>query len=89
MINKKKLCVEISENLGNQMFMYAHAYALSKKLNRELYIDNESAYLRKKSVGSYKLDRFNISSKIIENQYKFLSIFQHLKKKIYFKIRLF
>ena len=49
------------------MFMYAHAYALSKKLNRELYIDNESAYLTKKKVGSYKLDRFNISSKIIED----------------------
>jgi hypothetical protein len=47
-INKKKLCVEISENLGNQLFMYAHAYALSKKLGRELYIDNESAYLKKK-----------------------------------------
>lgn len=89
MINKKKLCVEISENLGNQMFMYAHAYALSKKLNRELYIDNESAYLTKKSVGSYKLDRFNISTKIIENQYKFLSIFQYFKKKYITKLDCF
>ena len=89
MINKKKLCVEISENLGNQMFMYAHAYALSKKLNRELYIDNESAYLTKKSVGSYKLDRFNISSKIIENPYKFLSIFQYLKRKYFTKLDYF
>ena len=71
------------------MFMYAHAYALSKKLNRELYIDNESAYLRKKSVGSYKLDRFNISSKIIENQYKFLSIFQYLKRKYFTKLDYF
>ncbi len=71
------------------MFMYAHAYALSKKLNRELYIDNESAYLTKKSVGSYKLDRFNISSKIIENQYKFLSIFQYLKRKYYTKLDYF
>jgi hypothetical protein len=88
-INKKKLCVEISENLGNQLFMYAHAYALSKKLNRELYIDNESAYLRKKSVGSYKLDRFNISSKIIENKYKFLSIFQYFKKKYISKLDYF
>jgi hypothetical protein len=88
-INKKKLCVEISENLGNQMFMYAHAYALSKKLNRELYIDNESAYLTKKRVGSYKLDRFNISSKTIENQYKFLSIFQYLKKKYITKLDYF
>ena len=71
------------------MFMYAHAYALSKKLNRELYIDNESAYLTKKRVGSYKLDRFNISSKIIENQYKFLSIFQYLKKKYISKLDYF
>ena len=71
------------------MFMYAHAYALSKKLNRELYIDNESAYLTKKSVGSYKLDRLNISSKIIENQYKFLSTFQYLKKKYISKLDYF
>ena len=39
MINNKKLCVEISENLGNQMFMYAHAYALSKKLNRRVLFE--------------------------------------------------
>ncbi len=38
--------------------MYAHAYALSKKLNRELYVDNESSYLRKKSIGSYRLHYF-------------------------------
>ena len=81
MINNKKLCVEISENLGNQMFMYAHAYALSKKLNRELYVDNESAYLRKKSIGSYRLYYFNISSRIIDNKFKFLTFFQYLKKK--------
>jgi hypothetical protein len=88
-INKKKLCVEISENLGNQLFMYAHAYALSKKLGRELYIDNESAYLKKKSVGSYRLDRFNISSKIIQKKYKFLSIFQYFKKKYISKLDYF
>ena len=89
MINKKKLCVEISENLGNQLFMYAHAYALSKKLGRELYIDNESAYFKKKSVGSYRLDRFNISSKIIPKKYKFLSIFQYFKKKYISKLDYF
>jgi hypothetical protein len=88
-INKKKLCVEISENLGNQLFMYAHAYALSKKLGRELYIDNESAYLKKKSVGSYRLDRFNISSKVIQKKYKFLSIFQYFKKKYISKLDYF
>ena len=29
---KNKLIVEIYEVLGNQLFMYAHAYELSKKL---------------------------------------------------------
>ncbi len=89
MIEKKKLCVEISENLGNQMFMYAHAYALSKRLGRELYIDNESAYLRTKSVGSYKLDSLNISAKIIKKKFKFLSIIQYLKKKYILKLDYF
>ena len=28
----KKLTVEIAEGLGNQIFMYAHAYSLSKEL---------------------------------------------------------
>lgn len=69
--------------------MYAHAYALSKKLGRELYIDDESAYLKKKSVGSYRLDRFNISSKIIEKKHKFLSIFQYFKKKYISKLDYF
>ena len=54
------------------MFMYAHAYALSKKLGRNLYIDNESAYSKKNSIGLYRLDNFNISGKIIEKEFKYL-----------------
>ena len=38
----KKIVVEIAEGLGNQMFMYAHAYSLAKKLNYQLEIDNKS-----------------------------------------------
>ena len=36
----KKIITRISEGLGNQLFMYANAYALSKKLEYNLYIDN-------------------------------------------------
>ena len=33
----KKTIVKISEGLGNQLFMYAHAYAFSKKMDYDLY----------------------------------------------------
>ncbi len=68
------------------MFMYAHAYALSKKLSRNLYIDNESAYSKKNSIGVYRLDNFNISGKIIEKEFKFLSLIQYLRKKYLLKL---
>ena len=29
---KKKIIVKISEGLGNQLFMYANAFSLSKKI---------------------------------------------------------
>ena len=38
----KKIIVRIAEGLGNQLFMYSHAYSLSKKLGYELQIDNTS-----------------------------------------------
>ena len=44
----KRIIVEIAEGLGNQLFMYAHAYSMAKKLNYELFIDNKSAYSLKK-----------------------------------------
>ncbi len=69
--------------------MYAHAYALSKKLGRNLYIDNESAYSKKNSIGFYRLDNFNISGKIIEKKFKFLSLIQYLSKKYLSKLDYF
>ena len=35
-MNNKRLIVEIAEGLGNQLFMYSYAYALSKKLGYDL-----------------------------------------------------
>ena len=48
---KKKIIVEIAEGLGNQLFMYAHAYSMAKKLNYELFVfDNKSSYYLKKNT---------------------------------------
>ena len=44
----KILIVEIAEGLGNQLFMYAHSYALSKRLGYDLQIDNLSGFSKKK-----------------------------------------
>ena len=42
---KKKIIAKISEGLGNQFFMYANAYSLSKKINYRLFISiHESGY---------------------------------------------
>ncbi len=78
----KKLIVRISEGLGNQLFMYANSYVLSRKLNYELFIDNTSAYHKKKNqIVNYELDKFNIYSKISDSNYKFDTFFLDLKRK--------
>mgnify|MGYP001300267343 CR=1 FL=1 len=43
-----KIIVRLSNEIGNQMFMYASSYGIAKKLSRTLYIDNESAFISKK-----------------------------------------
>lgn len=78
---KKKLVVRIAEGLGNQLFMYAHSYALSKKLNYELFVDNKSAYFKKKDIRKFELHNFNISGKIADNNDKFDNHFLNLKRK--------
>ena len=64
---RNKLIIRLSNEIGNQMFMYASAYSISKKLNRELLIDNETAFLSKKNISKFGLDNFNISSNICSN----------------------
>ena len=59
---KKKIVVRIAEGLGNQLFMYANAYALSQTYNYELLIDNTSGYFQTKNkIRNYELDNFLIS----------------------------
>jgi len=81
----KKIILRLSNELGNQMFMYASAYSIAKKLNRELYIDNETAFLTKKNVSNYRLSSFNISSSIAPDKYKFKKLSGYIKRKFLIK----
>ena len=87
----KKIIVKISNGFGNQMFLYAAAYAYSKKLGYELLIDDTSGIIhdlkkwnRKKRVNwkpNYELNIFNLSSGIAHNDHKFLSLKKYLKRR--------
>ena len=82
-MTSKKIVVKIAAGLGNQMFMYANAYTLSKKYSLNLTIDNTSGYFQKNRTLSreYKLDIFNISSKKSCSVDKFDNYLKHFAKK--------
>ena len=90
----KKIIARISNGFGNQMFLYATAYSLSKKLNRKLELDIFSGLnsLKKKNldkkfkhfVPQYELKYFNISSKIADRNDCFDTLYFKYKRKILF-----
>ena len=88
---QKKLIVRISENIGNQLFMYANAYNIAKKLNYKLYIDHNSAYQNKsKNLNtSYQLHHFNLDTDSAPNEYLSLKPFGYLRRKFRKKIDVF
>ena len=77
-----KLIVRIAEGFGNQLFMYAHSYALSKKINYQLLIDDTSGYFKKKDICKFELDKLNISAEIIDDKDKFNNNLLNFKRKI-------
>jgi len=85
----KNLIIRISNGLGNQLFMYASAYAMSKELSRKLLIDNESSFYSNKNISVYLLNNFNITSEIASDNKKFKSLFGYLKRKFLLKTDLF
>ena len=87
---KKKLIVRIAEGLGNQLFMYANGYQLSKEFDCELYIDSKSGYFKKKNqVRSYELDKFNIPINIASNNLLYNNHIADFKRKFFKKINPF
>ena len=85
MINKK-IIIRISNELGNQMFMYASGLGMANKLSMNLIIDNESAYKSKKNISKYGLNNFSVTSVIAPDSKKFLGMYGYLKRKILKKI---
>ena len=81
----KKIITKISEGLGNQLFMYANSYSLSKKFDLDFYIDQFSGYY-KKNVYKFMLDNFNISSKKAPTDWVFSNNYDNFFKKIYMKL---
>lgn len=70
---------EISGGLGNQMFCYASAYAVSKYLNIPLLVDT-STYAQDQWGRDYQLSQFSISAK--ESKLHRNSIWGKLARKI-------
>ena len=79
---KKKIITKISEGLGNQLFMYANSYAISKTNNLDFYIDPFSGYYQRKHNSTFFLNNFNINSKIASKKFIFNSKYKNLLKKI-------
>ena len=83
---KNNIIVQISEGLGNQFFMYAHAYALSQKLDKRLLIDNTSGYYKSKNLlrphQKYMLDFFQIYNDFASANQRYDNFNRNILKKI-------
>ena len=86
---QKKIILRISNEIGNQMFMYASAFSMSKILNRELFIDNETAFLSRKNISKYGLNNFNIIANIAEDNLKFKNYKGYIMRKLLKKTDIF
>ena len=86
---EEKLIIRLSNNLGNQMFMYAAGYAASRKMSRNFYYDKISSYMSYKNIYKFSLDRFNLNAKLADTKYIFDGFSGYCKRKLLKKIDFF
>ena len=82
------IIAKISEGLGNQLFMYSNAYAISKKFDFDLCLDPYAGYY-KNNIRSFMLNNFNISSTIAPSNWIFSNYYRNIIKKIKIKCDFF
>jgi len=81
----KKLIVKVAAGLGNQMFMYANAFSLSKRFGYKLFLDNSSGFFQSKNRTygrEYGLNALNLSTNLAKNKDKYDNYLSHNYKKI-------
>ena len=81
----KKIIVKVAAGLGNQMFMYANAFSLSKRFNYKLLVDDTSGFFQTKNRTygrEYGLKAFNLSANIAKNNEKYDNYLSHNYKKV-------
>ena len=86
---EKKLVNRLSNNIGNQMFMFAAGYAASRDMKRNFYYDNLSSYKSRKNIYTYALHGFEIPNYIRPSEEVFLNFDGYLKRKIKKKLDYF
>ena len=94
-MKKKIIIARIAEGLGNQLFMFANAYAVAKSKKYSLMLDDESGYFKNKNrlrQRKFLLKFFNIKNPICPNNLKFKNYFSDVVRKLlkiidYFKYK--
>ena len=85
-MKNKEIVIQVSEGLGNQLFMYAHGFSLSKKLGYKVSIDNKNGFNRRKNLlrkhQQYSLDHFTLDSQVIKDSSIIYNYFNNTYKKI-------
>ena len=86
---EENLIIRLSNNLGNQMFMYAAGFAASRKMNRNFYYDKISSYKSYKNIYKFSLDRFKLNEYPADEKYIFSGLSGYAKRKFLKRIDFF